>query len=127
MIMPNQMLGVPACDLVCQDQQLTAPLAEGDGSPVPAVRHRPPLTGDLWPQEPDVSPRGFNAEQIKQLYRQLSQHCQLLIQTYALTDRNSSHQDTAAQLSDLLNDYQVRPQTTNRVCQHFTLGQLVVS
>ncbi|KAL0054710.1 hypothetical protein WJX82_001301 [Trebouxia sp. C0006] len=106
MIMPNEELGVPACDFMGQDQQLTAPLAEGDGSPAPPVRQRPPLTGDLWPQEPDLSPRGFDAEQIKQLYCQLSHHCQLLIQTYALTDCNSSHQDTAAQLSDLLNDYQ---------------------
>lgn len=108
MIMPNEVLGVPACDFMGQDQQLTAPLAEDDGSPAPAVRHRPPLTGDLWPQEPDLSPRGFDAEQIKQLYHQLSHHCQLLIQTYALTECNSSHQDTATQLSDLLNDYQVR-------------------
>ena len=105
--MPNEVLGVPACDFMGQDQQLTAPLAEVDGSSAPAVQHRPPLTGDLWPQEPDLSPRGFDAEQIKQLYRQLSHHCQLLIQTYALTECNSSHQDTATQLSDLLNDYQV--------------------
>jgi len=113
MIMPNELLGVPACNFMGQGQQHTAPPAEGDGSPAPAVRLRPPLTGDLWPQEPDLSPRGFDAEQIKQLYRQLSYHCQLLIQTYALTACNSSHQDTAAQLSDLLNDYQVCPQTTN--------------
>ncbi len=116
MIMPNEVLGVPACNFMGQGQQHTAPLAEDDGSPAPAVRLRPPLTGDLWPQEPDLSPRGFDAEQIKQLYRQLSHHCQLLIQTYALTACNSSHQDTAAQLGDLLNDYQVCPQTTNRIC-----------
>ena len=74
----------------------------------------PILLGDLWPRdaEADIGPTGFGADQMKQLYRQLNHHCQLLIEVFALTACNGSHQDTAEQIGSLLCDYQVYSQHT---------------
>ena len=93
--LPNEVLGVPACHIIAQGQDDTSPLSP------------PILPGDLWPRDPDYSPRGFDAAQIRQLYLQLNHHCQLMIEVFALTACNSSYQETATQLGNLLCEYQV--------------------
>lgn len=102
------MLGVPACDFAGTGQHYATPIAEADSESSPgSERYRSPLSDTLWPPEPDFSLRGFDAEQVKQLYRQLNHHCQLLTQVYALTACKVSHQNTADQVRNLLDDYQV--------------------
>lgn len=62
---------------------------------------------ELWPPESDGSPHGFAADQLQQLYLQLSHHCQLMIEVYALAACNKDHQEAAVTVSSLLADYQV--------------------
>ena len=103
----DEVLGVPACDYAPEHQQQAAPLAELASSCEEEADNARQLTWALWPQEPGSGPRGFNTEQIKQLYLQLNHHCQLMVEVYALTACNSSHQESAAALLDLFADYQV--------------------
>lgn len=60
-----------------------------------------------WVPQPECGPTGFDSDQLKQLYRQLNHHCQLMIQVYALTAPNSHNQETAQSVRELLEHYQV--------------------
>lgn len=104
---PSEVLGVPACDIMTEHAQLAAPLAEPDTQLNPEPGAGEPLTYTLWPPEPDERPRGFDADQTQQLYLQLNHHCQMMIETYALTACNKDHQEAAVTLANLLAEYQV--------------------
>ena len=98
------MLQVPPDDYMPEE---AAPLAEPD-----TELNAEPDAGqaglyELWPPESDGSPHGFTADQLQQLYLQLSHHCQLMIEVYALAACNSEHQEAAVIVSNLLADYQV--------------------
>ena len=113
-ILPEETaLGIPAYDMPQDEPMQDAAGAELDDVDNSAEAAEPILLGDLWPRDTDSGsdPIGFDADQIKQLYRQLNHHCQLLIEVFALTACNGSHQDTAEQIGSLLCDYQVH-------CQH---------
>ena len=106
--MPVEVFGVPACGIMPKgNAHQAAPLAEPDTE----VDAEPiaDQTGlyELWPPESDGSPHGFGANQLQQLYLQLSHHCQLMIEAYALTACNSNHQEAAVTLANLLAEYQV--------------------
>ncbi len=103
----GEVLGMPACDFMADDQHQAAPAVAEEPDTSPQQQVAQPLTDYLWVDEPDYSPRGFDADQIKQLYSQLNHHCQLIIEVYALTACNSSQQETATQLGSLLSEFQV--------------------
>lgn len=110
--MPIEVLGVPACGMMPdKDAHEAAPLAQPDTE----LDAEPDTdqTGlyELWPPESDGSPHGFDADQLQRLYMQLSHHCQLMIETYALTACNSDHQEAAVTLANLLAEYQVGAQS----------------
>ena len=114
MIVPQEpeetVLGVPAYDMPNETQNHVVPGIEpDDNDAIDETEESPVLFGDLWPRNPDayLGPQGFDADQIKQLYRQLNHHCQLLIEVFALTACNATHQETAKQLGSLLCEYQV--------------------
>lgn len=99
---PDAVLGVPACmipegaqHMVCVDQDYQHMYEQHQGVP-PA-----------WVSQPVSGPVGFGSNQVKQLYRQLNHHCQLMIQIYALTAPNRQHQQTAHTVKELLDTYQV--------------------
>ena len=97
---PNEVLGVPACMMPNGPQLIT-----GDqGYQMYAEYQDAPQT---WCPEAPSGPTGFDCVQFKQLYRQLHQHCQLMIQVYALTAPNSQHQQTACNVRQMLDEYQV--------------------
>ena len=103
----DAVLGVAAYDVMPEGQQQQAPSAGDNNDDAPEADKAPP-SYDLWPPEPDFSPTGFDAGQMKQLYLQLSHHCQLMIEVCALTACSTVHQGVAATLFDLLAQYQVR-------------------
>lgn len=98
---PNEVLGVPACMMPDGLQQLITGDQEyqmyGEYQDAPQT----------WCPEPPSGPTGIDCAQFKQLYRQLNQHCQLMIQVYALTAPNSQHQQTAYSVRQMLDEYQV--------------------
>lgn len=113
---PNEVLGVPAC-MVPAEQYA----ADFDGQLYDSHLEEPALPAEAWfPEQSCSQPCGLDAAQIKQLYRQLNQHCQLMIQVYALTARNSQHQQTAASVKQLLEQYQVTLHccTVALLCSH---------
>ena len=106
--MPIGVLGIPACDIMPEeDAHQPAPLAEPDTELDAEADMDQTGLYELWPREPDGSPTGFDADQLQQLYLQLSHHCQLMIEMYALTACNSEHQEAAVTVASLLAEYQV--------------------
>ena len=110
--MPIEVLGVPACGIMSEkDAHQPAPLAEPDTELDAEAGIDQTGLYDLWPPESDGSPHGFGADQLQQLHMQLSHHCQLMIETYALTVCNSNHQEAAVTVANLLAEYQVGAQS----------------
>ena len=105
--MSSEVLGLPAHIGMPEDQEQAAPLAEPDSGYGSEMGDAQQHSYDLWPPEPVYGPIGFDGDQTKQLYRQLHQHCQLLVEVYALTACNSSHQEAAVTIYDLFTEYQV--------------------
>ena len=106
--MPIDVLGVPACGILPEeDAHQAAPLAEPDTELNADSDIDQTGLYELWPPESDGSPHGFGADQLQQLYLQLSHHCQLMIETFALTACNSDHQEAAVTVANLLAEYQV--------------------
>lgn len=106
--MSLEVLGVPACGVLPdKDAHQAAPLAEPDTELEAESDIDPTGLYELWPPESDGSPHGFGADQLQQLYLQLSHHCQLMIEAFALTACNSEHQEAAVTIANLLAEYQV--------------------
>ena len=103
---PSEEATLHECDYMADDQQRASSLDQGEEVSEAAEQYVP-MNGDLWERQPDYSPRGFDAEQMKQLYAQLYHHYQLMVEVYALTACDGSQQETAYQLGNLLVEYQV--------------------
>lgn len=97
---PDAVLGVPAC-MVPDSGQQVMPLDDQQ-----AYEHQQDPHSAWFPQ-PQSGPTHLDCNQFKQLYKQLNNHCQLMIQVFALTAPNRQHQQTAHVVKELLETYQV--------------------
>ena len=106
-VMSSEVLGLPEHISMPEDLEQAVPLAEPDIGCDSEAGNAQQDSYDLWPTEPVYGPRGFDGDQIKQLYQQLRHHCQLCVEVYALTACNSNHQEAAVTIFNLFAEYQV--------------------
>ena len=130
---PSKLYSDTANDHMLEQQHLAAPLSEADvivdddGHANDNGNEVQQLSYDLWPRYPGFGPMGFDVEQTTQLYLQLHQHCQLMIQVYALTACNKQYQEAAVITRNLIAEYQVRSPCCWQARLTTAAGQHVIS